>query len=341
MATLADPELETLCLPLAQGLVRWPREGGALLLRARGGPALMALRGRGLVCEQSFRPWAAALGRDGFEAAPAGSRHGLVMLLAPRQRDEARARLAEAVDRCLPGGVVLACAANNAGGRSLQDDLARLCGDVQVISKHHCRASWTAPLHGVADAGLLAAWRALDAPRPILDGRYTSRPGLFAWDRVDPASALLAETLPADLAGEAADLGGGWGYLSHQLLARCPGITRLDLFEAEARALDCARANLAGSRVPVALHWHDVTTGLPGRYDVVVSNPPFHQSRADDPSLGRAFIAAAAAALRPRGRLFLVANRHLPYESALAQGFATVRVHREAQGFKVFEAVKA
>ena len=60
---------------------------------------------------------------------------------------------------------------------------------------------------------------------------------------------------------------------------------RLDLFEAEARALDCARANLADARVPVALHWHDVAGGLPGRYDVVVSNPPFHQSRADDPSL--------------------------------------------------------
>lgn len=340
MAALNDPELETLALA-AQALP-WPADGGALVLCARSGPALMGLRARGLWVQQSFKPRADALARDGYATAAPDSRHGLVMLLAPRQRDEARARLAEAVARCLPGGRVLACAANNAGGRSLQDDLARLCGPVQVLSKHHCRASGTAALADAAiDADLLAAWRALDAPRPILDGRFRSRPGLFAWDRVDAASALLAESLPVDLAGAAADLGGGWGYLSHELLARCPGITALDLFEAEARALDCARDNLAGARLPVALHWHDVTTGLPGRYDVVVSNPPFHQSRADEPALGQAFLAVAAAALRPGGRLLLVANRHLPYEAGLARDFARTRVLREAAGFKVIEAVKA
>ncbi len=339
MAALHDPELETLALA-AQALP-WPREGGALVLRARSGPALLGLRGRGLCVQQGFKPWADALAADGFAAATPDARHGLVLLLAPRQREEARARLAEAVARCLPGGRVVACAANNAGGRSLQDDLARLCGPVQVLAKHHCRASTTGVLPAGVDAGLLADWRALDAPRPILDGRFRSRPGLFAWDRVDAASALLAAALPADLAGDAADLGGGWGYLSHELLARCPGIRSLALFEAEARALECARENLAPARLPVALHWHDVTAGLPGRYDVIVSNPPFHQSRADEPALGQAFIAAAAGALRPGGRLLLVANRHLPYEAGLSRDFARTRVLREAAGFKVIEAVKA
>jgi 16S rRNA (guanine1207-N2)-methyltransferase len=92
--------------------------------------------------------------------------------------------------------------------------------------------------------------------------------------------------------------------------------------------------------VPVGFHWHDVTTGLPQAYDVIVSNPPFHQGRADEPWLGLAFIAAAAAALRPGGSLWLVANRHLPYEAALSSGFAHVRTVREDAGFKVIEAVK-
>ncbi len=47
---------------------------------------------------------------------------------------------------------------------------------------------------------------------------FLSRPGVFAWDRIDPASALLAEHLPADLAGRAADLGAGYGFV-----ARTPG----------------------------------------------------------------------------------------------------------------------
>ncbi|MGS8570825.1 methyltransferase, partial [Salmonella enterica subsp. enterica serovar Braenderup] len=74
------------------------------------------------------------------------------------------------------------------------------------------------------DRGLLDAWTVLDAPR-LNDAGYVSRPGLFAWDRVDTASALLAEHLPADLAGRVADLGAGYGYLSAQLIARCPAVS--------------------------------------------------------------------------------------------------------------------
>ncbi|KAA2285050.1 class I SAM-dependent methyltransferase [Arenimonas fontis] len=352
MALPPDPELETLLLPLRMGELAWPAQGGALLLRARAGAALQAWRGCGLVCEQSFRPWAEALARAGFELSEASldpkpgptpvesRRYPLVMLLAPRQRDESRALLARAVDACAPGGVVLACAGNKSGGRPLQDDLQRLAGPVRTLSKHHCRASWTGPLAETADPALLEAWRSLDAPRPILDGRYLSRPGLFAWDRADPGSTLLLEQLPADLAGAAADLGAGWGFLGAELLARCPGITSLDLFEAEARALALARRNLAAATMPVRLHWHDVAGGVPGRYDVIVCNPPFHQGRADRPELGRAFIATAAAALKPGGCLWLVANRHLPYESALASDFAHWRVAAERDGFKVFEARK-
>ena len=69
------------------------------------------------------------------------------------------------------------------------------------------------------DADLRAQWRQADAPRPILDGRFLSRPGVFAWNRVDAGSALLAEHLPGDLRGSAADLGAGWGFLADALLS--------------------------------------------------------------------------------------------------------------------------
>lgn len=344
MAAFADdPALDVLFLPLDSGALAWPAPGGTLFLRARAGVALNAARRHRPVCEQSFRPWAEALERDGLAVSESNSgRFARVLVLAPRQRDESRALLARAVAQAEAGGVVVACAPNKEGARSMEDDLARLAGPVHSLSKRHCRVCWTAPLGDAVDRALLDEWRALDAPRPIVEGRFRSRPGLFAWDRIDAASALLAAQLPADLCGRAADLGAGWGYLSSELLARCPGITTIDLYEAEARALALARENLAGARVPLGFHWHDVAAGLPaGGYDVIVSNPPFHQGRADDPDLGRAFIAAAARALRPGGRLWLVANRHLAYERTLAGSFASVREVVESEGFKVIEAVKA
>jgi len=238
---------------------------------------------------------------------------------------------------------VLACMPNNEGAKSGEADLARLAGPLQSLSKQHCRVFWTAPLHGTIDPDLAAQWRAADAPRPILDGRFTSRPGVFAWDRIDPASALLAAHLPDTLAGHGADLGCGYGYLASEVLARCRGVTALDLYEAELRALDLARGNLQAFAAPVALdfHWHDVTTGVARRYDFIVSNPPFHaQGRADRPDIGQRFIAAAADALDPGGQLWLVANRHLPYEAVLGAAFGSVRTVAQRDGFKVVNATK-
>ena len=134
-------------------------------------------------------------------------------------------------------------------------------------------------------------------------------------------------TLNAECRGtDAADLGAGFGYLSAELLERCPRIRSLDLYEAESRALELARDNLSAATVPVGYHWHDVTTGLPRKYDVIVTNPPFHTSTHHDrPDIGRRFIAVAAQSLKPGGRLWLVANRHLPYESVLDARFGSVR----------------
>ena len=351
MPAHADPALDTLLLPFAEGRLAWPREaasgGNALFLRARDGAALHAAPRSGLVAVQPFKPQADALVHAGIALADLdaddGRRRPLVLLLPPRQRTEARAWFAHALDHVAPGGVVVACQPNDEGAKSGQADFARLAGPVQVLSKHHCRVYWATPGHDTIDDTLLAEWRALDAPRPILDGRWISRPGVFAWDRIDAGSALLAAHLPSDLAGDAADLGAGWGYLAALLLERCAAVRSLDLYEADARALALARRNLApyAGRVPLGFHWHDVTAGLPKRYDVIVSNPPFHaQDRADRPELGQRFIAAAAHALAPRGRLWLVANRHLPYEEALGTHFAQVRTVAQADGFKVVEAVR-
>lgn len=366
MAADRDPALETLFLPFVEGRLAWP-EDGVLFLRARDGWPLHRQPRTGLVCEQSFKPdaealqhsglnvreYGAAVAGDSFEdAATPAQRYPLVLLLPPRQRDEARALMARAIAACAPGGRVVACVANNEGAKSAEDDLRRVAGAVATLTKNKCRVFWTAPLHVAGDStsaasgdfALARQWAAFDRIQPIAGGRFHSRPGVFAWDRIDPASALLVAHLPGDLAGRAADLGAGFGYLSAELLARCPRITALDLYEAEGRALELARRNLEPLKGNVTLgyHWHDVTRGLPQRFDVIVTNPPFHtQGRADRPDIGRRFIAVAAEALNPGGRLWLVANRHLPYEQVLNDNFGSVRTVAQQDGFKIVEAVKA
>ena len=344
-----DHALDALLHPFDAGLLPWPAQG-VLFLRAREGAALHARGLRGIAVTQPFKPEADRLqgvGADVFdEAALPAAAFPLVLVLPPRQREEARALLARACAAVAPGGRVVMAVANDEGAKSREADLRQLAGSVATASKHHCRVCWTAP--GAAfEAALLAQWQGADAPRwqastAVPGGRFRTRPGVFAWDRVDAASAMLAEALPNDLGGRVADFGAGWGYLSMQVLARCPKVASLDLYEADARALALAEANLADAPVPVTCHWHDVAAGVAERFDAIVCNPPFHAlGRGDRPDIGRAFIATAASALKPGGRLWLVANRHLPYEHALGEGFAQVSTLAQNAGFKIVEATKA
>lgn len=343
---VTDPALDALFLPFDDGLL--PPLHDALFLGARDGIALRRWLPRGIRCEQDLKPLADALAAAGTVVADGEvqppARADVVLVLPPRQRQQARAMFARALALAAPDGRVVVCAQNSAGARSVQSDLESLAGAVTVVSKHKCRVMWTPPLTAATvDTARCRQWLREDSEQRIAGGRFVSRPGLFAWDRIDPASELLAAHLPTDIAGRVADLGAGWGYLGVELLARNPGVTALDCFEAQARALPPLQVNLAAhaAHVAVALHWADVTAGIGTGFDAIVSNPPFHiDDRMDRPQLGRRFIEVASAALRKGGRFWMVANRHLPYEATLAANFKTSRVIAHGRGFKVFEAVR-
>jgi len=161
-------------------------------------------------------------------------------------------------------------------------------------------------------------------------------PGAFSADGIDQASAFLSDALPKQLTGAVVDLGAGWGYLSKAILGK-EGVVHLDLVENDFDALSAAQENITDARAE--LHWADALTWRPDALvDHVVTNPPFHVGRAADPALGQAFIQAAAAMLKPKGQLWLVANRHLPYEGTLKDAFRTVELHAEKPSFKIFHA---
>lgn len=247
---------------------------------------------------------------------------GLVCL--PRARDLARDRIARAAatsERLLIDG-------QKTDGIDAMLRECRSRGEVgEVISKAHGKIFAFAPNP--------TAWAPLDPYR--IDGGYLTAPGSFSADGVDPGSQLLADSMPP-LSGHVVDLGAGWGYLAARALAS-EAVHRVDLVEADARSLDCARQNLDDPRA--AYHWADATEWRPDRSaNVVVANPPFHRGRIADPSLGRAFIASAAAALAPGGTLYLVANRHLPYENALNDRFARVDDLPGTTRFKLFRATR-
>ena len=272
-------------------------------------------------------PGAADLG-----AADPGS-YSSIVILAPPGTLERRHALAQALLALTPGGTLTALAPKDKGGARLRAELEAFGCTVDESSKSHhriCVAHRPDTLTGIEDAIRDGAPRLLDTI-----GLWT-QPGIFSWDRIDPGSILLAERLP-ELSGKGADLGCGLGFLAHHAL-HAPGIERIDLIDIDRRALECAKRNVMDPRAH--FHWADATSAAPrlSNLDFVVMNPPFHKAGAEDKALGQNFIRRAAEMLRPGGRCWLVANRHLPYEATLGATFKAVRLDHEESGFKIFEA---
>lgn len=333
-----SPVLDTLMLAFsAKGGLAVPTR--ALFLGAEGHPALRGWRD--VLGWQPMKPLADRWDRDGYarvDDLPEG-RWPVVMVLPGKCRDENLASFAAARDRLAPGGHLVAAMPNAIGAARYEKELAKAAGGVGSISKNKCRV-FHAVEDGTWDEALIDEWRDLGRRRTIPGTDYVTEAGLFSSDHLDPGSRLLVEHLPTDLRGSVADLGAGWGFLSAEALRRSPGIERIDLFEADARALACARLNLAGSDRPIGFHWHDVTTGLPGRHDVILMNPPFHIGHATNVDLGRAFLLTAMASLNRGGRLYLVANRQLPYEPLLEVSGLEWRKLAEDRTYKLLAAHK-
>jgi len=296
-----------------------------------------------LTLVQGFRPWFKALAGAGYRVVPIpeGEGYDAATVLLGRHRGFNEVQIAEAVRRVKPGGLVMAAGSTQDGAGSLRDALAKGTDRVPLagsLSKYHGIAFW---FEAGPEAGRFAdAVMVRQADLPLVETRFRTSPGMFSCDRIDRGSAVLAQHLPADLSGRVADFGAGWGYLAAAILEHCPAIESLDLYEADFASLEAAKANLTG-RVPMAFHWHDLTSEpVEKRFHAIVMNPPFHTGRAAEPALGQAFIVTAAKALVPKGRLLLVANNGLPYERTIAEKFSTQREICRQDGFKVIEAVR-
>ena len=274
-----------------------------------------------------FRPDVTAWKNAGYPVSSEMKAAKTAIVVVPRSKSLARAMIAEA---CSVADIVVIDGQKTDGVDSIFKECRKRLGNLPSVPKDHGRIFWFAKTDTFAD------WAA-PPPSQGEHGFYTAA-GVFSDGAVDVGSALLIAQLPQKLPARMADLGAGWGYLSQGVLQR-DSVKSIDLIEAEALSLDCARLNVTDPRAQFL--WADATTHKPEKgYDGIVMNPPFHIGRNADPSLGRAFIAAAARQLAPHGKLWMVANRHLPYEPALREAFRNVEVLETTNAFKVFHATK-
>jgi 16S rRNA (guanine1207-N2)-methyltransferase len=168
-----------------------------------------------------------------------------------------------------------------------------------------------------------------------------SRPGVFSWEHVDEATAILAETMEIHPGQSVLDLGCGFGALG-MVAARlsvtgpvCFADVDSEAIRSAQRAIDAAGfAHCTASASDVGAAVFDQ------RFDVVICNPPFHVGKTTDLEVPAQFILDAWQVLRPGGRMYLVANRTLPYEKIVYQRFGNVTAAHDGPRFKVLLATR-
>jgi 16S rRNA (guanine1207-N2)-methyltransferase len=295
---------------------------------SRGGSRVCSWRRR-VIGDRPAHPWPP----DGpFDAAT---------IRLPKGRESLRMVLHAAVSRVRLEGSLWLYGGNDEGVRSAGPFLESVLRDVRTVeTRGHCRI-W----RGCRGEGLgplrsaLSDWESLfTAELPGGAVQLFSFPGLFAHGRLDDGTRLLIESLPRKLPGvRVLDFGCGAGVVALALQQRFPE-AELDLVDSDALAVEAARRNLPGARV----HLGDAWSALPetSRFDLIVSNPPFHRGKGEDFELIDRLIDGAARRLRRRGELLIVAQRRLELGRWLGERFTAVRVERESRSFRLWLATR-
>ncbi|MFO1142585.1 MAG: methyltransferase [Amaricoccus sp.] len=329
-------QVDRLALAFQSRALPIPERGDVIVLRASPSAFLDMVPAGQLCCGQSFRPVHDALAERGYPVSPRPDvPAAMVVVNLTRSRAENLGNIARGLALLSEGGVLVVAGAKSDGVDSVARQVARQVAIEGAFVKAHGRVFWLTRPERLPPA--IEGWARAAEPARNAEG-FVTVPGVFSPEQSDPGSRRLAAVFPGRLSGRVADLGAGWGWLARAALAAAPAIAGLDLYEAEALALDAARTNVADERA--RFHWTDVTglgAGIPP-YDVVITNPPFHQGRASEPDLGAAFIVAAGRILKPNGRLLMVANRQLPYEATVKASFRHWEKLAEDGAFKVIQA---
>ncbi len=287
----------------------------------------------------------------GAAALPAGLVAAHVVIRLPHEKTAFHQLLRDAVGLLRDGGDCFVLGGTTEGIRSAATLLGDVFGTVRVPAHsggHRLLAATrSAALDTALVSTLAAPWHDPDVYREYtvtLRGETfvcSTRPGVFSWDGLDEASGVFADVMDIPRGASVLDLGCGAGVLG-AVAARLTDDGPVTLVDADSEAVRSATRTMAMSG---ARNWRvfasDVTSAVRDeRFDLVISNPPFHTGKATDLALPIRFIEEAADVLQRGGRLQLVANRTLPYERELERVFGNRRTVHDGARFKVLEATR-
>ncbi|MGE5124178.1 MAG: methyltransferase, partial [Acidobacteriaceae bacterium] len=274
----------------------------------------------------------------------------VVLIQLPKSRKLIRRWLLQAFQALKEEGILYLAGANKSGIQSAFKDAQDLFASGQVLGykKGHratrlVKQPVRATLPGWTEEPGIAPGTWMEFSTTLFGRTLSIRslPGVFSYDHLDPATQMLLAAVKIPPGARVLDVGCGYGIIG--MCAACQGASWVDLVDSDLLAVAAAKETLMANDIQQAcVFTGDLLAPLAqNKYDLILSNPPFHTGLAVDYQIAEAMIGQSFLALNPGGRLIIVANRFIPYHRLIEQLFGNVSTIAESGRFHVLSGLKS
>ncbi|MBN6070461.1 16S rRNA (guanine(1207)-N(2))-methyltransferase RsmC [Aggregatibacter actinomycetemcomitans] len=256
----------------------------------------------------------------------------VILFYWTKNKQECHFQLMQLLSQCTVGQEVLLVGENRSGVRSAEKMLADY-GDIHKIDSARRCSLYYFQLKNPPHFELTTFWKSYQLPQ-LTDLTVYALPGVFSAAELDGGAALLLDTLQK-VAGDVLDVGCGAGVIGSYIQQHNPN-TRLIMTDIHATALASAKRTLHENRLHGTVLASDVFSHIDGKFDLIISNPPFHDGIDTAYTAVSELIKQAKWHLKSGGELRIVANAFLPYADWLDQHFGSHDVLVKNNKFKVY-----
>jgi len=268
------------------------------------------------------------------------SKHDLVVIYYPKAKQELSFILAMLQNRIIKNATVILVGEKNSGINSSKKLVGNYIQHYQKVdSARHCML-FTGQYHNEERTFNIEQWfEHYTVNINETEIKVAALPGVFSQKKLDVGTKVLLDNLPTITLKSLLDFGCGAGVIASFIGTKYTGIT-LTLADVSALALVSAEKTLTLNALKGNIHATDSLSDINNQFDVVITNPPFHQGLKTNYHATESFLSGIHQQIKTKGELIVVANSFLTYKPIMLKSFTIVNEVINQQGFTVFHCKK-
>jgi 16S rRNA (guanine1207-N2)-methyltransferase len=274
----------------------------------------------------------------------------VICIQLPKGRMLARRWLVQAWHGLAEDGCLYLAGANSAGIRSVIRDGQDLFGNGRALAykkgnrvAQFIRRAGKKPKKEWAESPGIAPGSWVQFPISISSRIFQVRslPGVFSYDQLDEGTGMLVNAMRVPQGAKVLDVGCGYGIIG--VYAATAGAGSVDLVDNDLLAIAACRETITLNGITNAQVFAGDLLSPVGhkKYNLILSNPPFHAGHAVNYQITEAMIDQAYRALYPGGQLVIVANRFIRYDHLIGSVFGNVSTLEESGKFRLLSGLKS